>query len=213
LILAIAPSGTLSQNLAKTYFALEILVFITTAIGEYAYCRRHNGKKDAINPAVFLYTTGLIVTAILTARSFDTSVWNRDVDSSPSPFPVPVLLAYVFPCCMSSATTDSTTQSSDSGGLDDDGNNGDALPALGSRHLRNSRGSNSQLCLPGCQCNAKNESPDSVVHGPEMRGSSTGRSLNRSVGNVRTSGSWSASLIRIPNEFERRASITIAFEV
>ena len=44
------------------------------------------------------YTVGLLLVALLTVPAFDRDVWLRDVDSSPSPFPIQVLFAFVFPC-------------------------------------------------------------------------------------------------------------------
>ena len=44
------------------------------------------------------YTVGLLLVALLTVPAFDRDVWLRDVDSSPSPFPMQVLFAFVFPC-------------------------------------------------------------------------------------------------------------------
>ena len=44
------------------------------------------------------YTVGLLLVAFLTVPAFDRDVWLRDLDSSPSPFPMEVLFAFVFPC-------------------------------------------------------------------------------------------------------------------
>ena len=44
------------------------------------------------------YTVGLLLVALLTVPAFDRDVWLRDLDSSPSPFPMQVLFAFVFPC-------------------------------------------------------------------------------------------------------------------
>ena len=44
------------------------------------------------------YTVGLLLVAFLTVLAFDRDVWLRDLDSSPSPFPMQVLFAFVFPC-------------------------------------------------------------------------------------------------------------------
>ncbi len=38
----------------------------------------------------------LIATAVITACAFDSNVWARDIDSSPSPFPVPVLSVFLY---------------------------------------------------------------------------------------------------------------------
>ena len=44
------------------------------------------------------YTVGLLLVTLLTVPAFDRDVWLRDLDSSPSPFPIQVLFAFVFPC-------------------------------------------------------------------------------------------------------------------
>lgn len=68
--------------------------------------------KDKTSPAVYfllqtfvigssaihiLYTTCLIVIAMLTVSAFDGDVWIRDIDSSPSPFPMPIVIAFLCP--------------------------------------------------------------------------------------------------------------------
>jgi hypothetical protein len=130
---------------------------------------------------------GLIITGILTAHSFDVDVWNRDIDSSPSPFPVRIIFAYVFPCY--------TIPEADGDEEDDDDDEGRLYHASGERS-----------CFPGCngcQCSPRKVAPEMMVQNG-TRGSLTGSSIG---------GSLSASLVRIPNEFERRSSIMIAFEV
>jgi hypothetical protein len=48
--------------------------------------------------ADMVYTIGLIVIAALTVPAFDPDVWSRDIDSSPSPFPMAIIFAFTFPC-------------------------------------------------------------------------------------------------------------------
>ncbi|KAF8971057.1 hypothetical protein BDZ97DRAFT_1787477 [Flammula alnicola] len=51
------------------------------------------------NAAIHMvYTVGLVMMAILTVPAFDADVWLRDIDSSPSPFPLAIIFAFVFPC-------------------------------------------------------------------------------------------------------------------
>ena len=45
-----------------------------------------------------MYTIGLIAIAALTVPAFDPDVWSRDIDSSPSPFPMAIIFAFAFPC-------------------------------------------------------------------------------------------------------------------
>ncbi|KIM45042.1 hypothetical protein M413DRAFT_327728 [Hebeloma cylindrosporum] len=45
-----------------------------------------------------IYTIGLVAIAVLTVPAFDPDVWLRDVDSTPSPFPLAIIFAFAFPC-------------------------------------------------------------------------------------------------------------------
>lgn len=45
-----------------------------------------------------VYTLALLTIAMLTVPAFDADVWLRDLDSSPSPFPVAIIFGYAFPC-------------------------------------------------------------------------------------------------------------------
>jgi hypothetical protein len=157
----------------RTFFALEVLIFCNGALGKSGLSSQ---ALQIILLAVLLYTVGLLTTTILTAFSFDTEVWYRDIDASPSPFPVPVLVAYIFPCFFpqtSELGPDPTT--------DEDGH---------------------PHCLPGCNC-TKASPPETSSYLIE---SMTGN-------NSFIQGSKSRSLVRLPNETERRTSITIAFDV
>jgi hypothetical protein len=44
-----------------------------------------------------VYTLALLTIAMLTVPAFDADVWLRDLDSSPSPFPVAIIFGYAFP--------------------------------------------------------------------------------------------------------------------
>ncbi|KAJ7232796.1 hypothetical protein B0H12DRAFT_1144945 [Mycena haematopus] len=52
-----------------------------------------------------LYTMGLICTAMVTVCLFDCDVWSRDIESSPSPFPMSFLLGSICPCFPQPDTT------------------------------------------------------------------------------------------------------------
>ncbi|KAJ3789603.1 hypothetical protein GGU10DRAFT_402647 [Lentinula aff. detonsa] len=41
---------------------------------------------------------GLAILAMLTHFSFDKNVWRRDINSSPSPFPFPIIASMLLPC-------------------------------------------------------------------------------------------------------------------
>jgi len=46
----------------------------------------------------FSYATSLVLLSIFTHLSYDKDVWSRDLDSSPSPFPMVAILVFAFPC-------------------------------------------------------------------------------------------------------------------
>ncbi|KAG8218631.1 hypothetical protein J3R82DRAFT_4295 [Butyriboletus roseoflavus] len=76
---------------------------------------------------VFIYAAGIILLALLTQFSCDQEIWARDIDSSPCPFPFPVLLVYAFPFA--------------------------AQYFRGT--VAESREAAVDYCLPGCPCHAK----------------------------------------------------------
>ncbi|KAJ7209664.1 hypothetical protein GGX14DRAFT_452495 [Mycena pura] len=118
-----------------------------------------------------LYTIGLACTAMLTVCAFDRDVWSRDIDSSPSPFPMFALMCFVFPHYS---------------GPEENPCAPDDVP----EHQI-------LVCLPGSSCNCSiATSKTSLPISPEA-----------------TSGMQSRSLVRVPNDVERRTSIVIAFDV
>jgi len=154
-----------SATVTKTFFVLEVLIFGNGAV-------------------LLVYTVGLLTATILTALSFDTEVWYRDIDASPSPFPVRVLVAYVFPCFPIS-TSESGPDSVVAATEEEDYSH----------------------CLPGCNCTKPTTSASLL---PEPPSSLSQLPLkNESV----MRGSRSQSLVRLPNAIERRTSIAIAFDV
>jgi hypothetical protein len=44
-----------------------------------------------------VYTICLILIAMITVSAFDGDVWIRDIDSTPSPFPMPIILEFIRP--------------------------------------------------------------------------------------------------------------------
>ncbi|KAF8138459.1 hypothetical protein EV363DRAFT_1580254 [Boletus edulis] len=77
-LFAFESDGALRTRFTAIYEALVALVWTNSVL-------------------VFLYTAGIISLALLTQFSFDQEIWARDIDSSPCPFPFPVLLVYAFP--------------------------------------------------------------------------------------------------------------------
>ncbi|KAK7057484.1 hypothetical protein R3P38DRAFT_3384828 [Favolaschia claudopus] len=136
---------------SSTLVILQTLIFISTIL--------HG-----------LYMIGLVATAMLTVCAFDRDVWTRDMDSSPSPFPMCLLLGFISPCCRRPDSTFS----------DDSPEH----PSL--------------VCLPGCNCHKTPLSSD-TERNPEMQ-------------SIASAGSSSRSLVRVPNDVERRTSIVVAFE-
>ncbi|KAJ7502881.1 hypothetical protein B0H11DRAFT_1986783 [Mycena galericulata] len=157
LTLSVSPEPT-----ALWIFAiLQILIFIGTIIHA-------------------LYTMGLICTAMFTVCAFDPDVWSRDIDSSPSPFPMALLFYFVFPCFSGLGTTSFTTEDA---------------PVPEHQGL---------VCLPGCNCSLAK---------PQIPNAETSPGVEPIPSMRMVGGQSSRSLVRVPNDVERRTSIVIAFEV
>ena len=91
------------------YTALQIFILIGAVIGESIF----SSCSIIIEPVSFLdlgYTTSLLVTAMITVPAYDQDVWVRDIDSSPSPFPISILFSFVFRRHSSSPTALSDTR-------------------------------------------------------------------------------------------------------
>nr|GAT57900.1 predicted protein [Mycena chlorophos] len=69
------------------------------------------------------YCFGLAITAAITVCAFDYNVWSRDIDSSPSPFPMTLVLRFILPCIGTSDTSKTSNEATE--------------------HT---------ICLPGCNC-------------------------------------------------------------
>ncbi|KAF8070413.1 hypothetical protein FPV67DRAFT_1018660 [Lyophyllum atratum] len=131
------------------------------------------------------YTACLLLTTLITSAAFDTDIWVRDIDSSPSPFPI---LLFVFPC-LSRWYSSPTSQESV-----------DVTHEATTLH-----------CLPGCQCTNK---PHPLSPRCPSLGTPTESGFSRNDSDQPSNPtSLSRSLVRIPNAIERRVSIAIAFEV
>lgn len=129
------------------------------------------------------YTGCLLLIALLTVPAFDRDVWLRDLDSSPSPFPMQVLFVFVFPCLVPlfEATRFLVPQPSSQ----------EPTPVF---------------CLPGCNCELKNHPPDfESIDQHELPVVATTRSAPANV-SART-------LIRVPTAVEQRDSIQIMLNI
>ncbi|KAG0709777.1 hypothetical protein DFH29DRAFT_885766 [Suillus ampliporus] len=84
---------------------------------------------------VFIYAATIILLALFTQVLHDEDVWSRDIDSSPSPFPLHIIVAYVFR---------SMTQPF----------------SLAARQNRPTLPVSKEYCFPGCTCSRK--LPDSL---------------------------------------------------
>ena len=131
------------------------------------------------------YSVGLLLVVLLTVPAFDRHVWIRDLDSSPSPFPMQVLFAFVFPCLvpLCEATRFLAPQSS-------------------------SHEPTSSSCFPGCNCELNKSPPDFEESMDQHELPVAARTRNTE----NTPASVSArTLVRIPNAIEQRDSIVINF--
>ncbi|KAK0459058.1 uncharacterized protein EV420DRAFT_1538115 [Desarmillaria tabescens] len=162
---------TKNDALLNALLALQILVIANTSM-------------------IAGYALSLGFIALITACFFDPGVWQRDIDSTPSPFPIRYvfcrLFLFLFPCLSSG---EGITQST---------------PESGSDH-------SPELCLPGCDCGSKPSMTQITSNEIEHSENTVSSSQDQNSG--KSSMSLSRSLVRLPDEVERRTSIAISFEV
>ncbi|KAF8813743.1 hypothetical protein BYT27DRAFT_7157555 [Phlegmacium glaucopus] len=132
------------------------------------------------------YTGCLLLVALLTIAAFDRDVWLRDLDSSPSPFPMQVLFTFVFPCL---------------------------VPLFEAAHFvapqPSSQEPTSLFCLPCCNCELSKFPPDfESIDQHELPVAATNRSMKCAPANVSA-----RTLVRVPNAAEQRDSIVINLSV
>ena len=131
------------------------------------------------------YTLCFFLVALLTVPAFDRDVWRRDLDSSPSPFPMPVLFAFVFPCLVPffEATRFLAPQS-------------------------NSPEPSPLSCLAGCNYELSKCTPDcESMDQHKLPVAATTRSMKNAPASVSAK-----TLVRVPNAVEQRDSIVISFQ-
>ncbi|KDR75266.1 hypothetical protein GALMADRAFT_249263 [Galerina marginata CBS 339.88] len=141
------------------------------------------------------YTVALIAVAALTVPAFDGDVWMRDIDSTPSPFPLPIIFAFFCPCI---ARRFSATR---------------LLVPQPTPHEPPPN-----VCLPSCQ-------PNCCFHGdlsfgPKPTIAQTENNPNASSEHppkepelMRKPPILPHTLVRVPNAAERRASIYLALPI
>lgn len=131
------------------------------------------------------YTAGLVAIAMLTVPAFDADVWMRDIDSSPSPFPISVIFAYAFP---SIARRFEATRPFVP----------DAIPE-----------DNSVMCLPTCLPNCRvHDTPTRVCKDQHERVEPA-----CPMAEIKRPPVLPHTLIRIPNAAERRSSIYVDLQI
>lgn len=96
LALIVATTEVKDKTSPEIYVLLQIFVIggsiIRECLGPFPVCRH-----SWTGPVDIVYTTGLIIVSMITVSAFDGDVWIRDIDSSPSPFPMAVLIAFLRP--------------------------------------------------------------------------------------------------------------------
>ncbi|KAG1755547.1 hypothetical protein EDB19DRAFT_413638 [Suillus lakei] len=103
---------------------------------------------------VFIYAATIILLALFTQVSHDQDVWSRDIDSSPSPFPLHIIVAYAF----SSLTRPFS---------------------LAAHQNRPTSPISKEYCFPGCSCSRKLPNSSSLA---DLR--TLGPTLENTTGNV-----------------------------
>lgn len=134
---------------------------------------------------VSIYIIVLLTLSTITQFAFDAEVWKRDIDGSPSPFPMSIIVPYALPftarffLCPSPMLQMTTTTTA------------------ATAHA---------YCLPGCTCTRKLHSPPSP---PQL---STAPLLSSRTGSTSGGSTRSIVPVRLPTEMERRRSILVVFD-
>ncbi|KAJ8496887.1 hypothetical protein ONZ45_g12275 [Pleurotus djamor] len=184
-LLSVKPNERAAQAVASLLLAVEVLVYVKCVLwGSYA---------------VFL-----LVVATTVSLKFDRHIWYRDIDASPSPFPPSVVLSALFPCWFSDPLPPSSS-------------------AFEQDALREESNATVHICSLGCSCTSKQLLPCTTDMSSLATLSSTATNddanslSSKLLGDadlprhqVAGSSSLSRSLVRIPNDYERRCSIEIA---
>lgn len=151
----------------------------------YPYVLSATACVSSADPyADIIYTTTLMTLVILTLATYDGAVWVRDIDSSPSPFSIPIIFACLFPQL---STRFSATR------------------LLIQQECSQPTPS---FCLPHCNCLTKIGSPPLASGAIHIHSSAAGNNATDNSGSLGPS-----SLVRIPNEAERRTSIIVSFDI
>lgn len=136
------------------------------------------------------YAIGLITICTLTIKAYDGDVWLRDIDSSPSPFPVDILFAFAFPSIARRFS---------------------AIESFVPFQMRTPPYPNISVCPPdcGCQGGVRTCVKQAIIQqGVEGQSVPHGR-----LGERRRPPVLARNLIRIPNAAERRATIIVELPV
>ncbi|KAJ7594618.1 hypothetical protein C8J56DRAFT_443437 [Mycena floridula] len=177
---------SVAAEAVQVFSLLPFAIIITLSVLSSALFNENDGVFLALRILTVLqtiihviYTTALFTTALVTVFGFDPQVWSRDIDSSPSPFPMSLLMSLL---CL---------------------NRQDQLPQSEMESTLN------HICVPGCACMDPKLPmalpPPGLECKPSSRNSTTASLLSQS------GVSLSPSLIRLPNDVERRLSIPISF--
>lgn len=175
------------QRDSGVFFTMQAFAIASAAI-RTPFCVFHpprgrwfTFKKDLV------YTAGLIILATLTVKAFDKDVWIRDIDNTPSPFPLPVVFAFIFPRL---APFFESTR-----------------PFIAPGGARNA------MCLSGCTCGRKGCDP--TVQGTLSQERLT-EPVSSNISNITTRSEANIldeSLIRVPNAAERRVCIFVNLDL
>ncbi|KAF4598499.1 hypothetical protein EYR38_006901 [Pleurotus pulmonarius] len=195
ILLSLKPTPRAPDFISAVLFGLQIVTYVKTALLA-SYC-------------LFLITVSIIV-----AYKFDRLIWIRDIDESPSPFPPSVILAFLLPW-----------------------RSYPSIPASSSAFAQGPQpfapDESRHFCLPECTCTSKQlltapqashmssqststsaSEASSAIHNAGDTQSTLSKLMVKDEGlpehRIAGSSSLSRSLIRIPNDYERRCSIEVA---
>ncbi|TFL07056.1 hypothetical protein BDV98DRAFT_587580 [Pterulicium gracile] len=156
--------------------------------------------------ATLLYAIGLLITSAFTFFTFDSSVWARNIDASPSPFPARVVFAPVLKMVGVRSPVDASTSPIMSAGHSAVCTGGDCSGSCGTSvtSMKPTRASlaPADLEIQSRRSAGEAESGLSVVGGLGEKARSSRSLQSTSV----------LDLIKIPDAVQKRQSIVVAFD-
>jgi hypothetical protein len=177
-------SGHYPPEVSRQFLAIRIIIWMNCALGTPKFKYQCFQYPYLSGFSVMSYVMALLTLSVITQLAFDVDVWKRDIDASPSPFPMSIIIPYALPSTARFFSSHSP------------------IPSMTTNITGHS------YCLPGCACTRKLLPPQSAPDTSIIPQLTPRTSFAESAG-----GSTLSSVpVRLPTERERRRSIIVAFE-